>query len=208
MSRPMITKQEPPLQTVRQAHPGQKFSTIVEAYFALNQLKQLYRQGWLRRGLPAEHCETVAEHVFAMAMLAGWLVDSHFPTLNRDTVLRMTLIHELGEIYAGDLIPADGVPAPEKHRRERAAIQQVVEGLPEAEAYLALWEEFEQGRTPEACFVRQVDRLEMAFQAAVYASQGSPNMAEFLASADAAITDPCLRDLLAEIKPLVGGTGH
>lgn len=183
----------------RAALEGRDPSALVEAYFELNQLKNLYRQGWLRRGIPTERCETVAEHVFSMAVLGWWLVDASFPELNRDAVLRMTLVHELGEIYAGDLTPADGVPAEEKHRREREGLWQVVGKLPRGAELLALWEEFEAGQTAEAKFVRQLDRLEMGFQAAVYKAQGFGDLSEFLASADAAVADPRLRAVLIEL---------
>jgi putative hydrolases of HD superfamily len=175
---------------------------LIAAYFELDQLKQLYRQGWLRRGVAPEQCESVAEHVFAMAMLGWWLVDAYFPNLDRDKILRMVLVHELGEIYAGDIIPADQMDRAEKLRQERAGLIRVTGKLPGGPQYLALWEEFEAGETAEAVFVRQIDRLEMAFQAAVYRRQGYASMEEFFASAEAAVDIPELREILAALKAL------
>ncbi len=194
----MKTKADLPLA----AFAGRSLSPLVEAYFELDHLKQLYRQGWLRRGIPPERCESVADHVFSMAVLAWWLVDAYFPRLDRDKILRMTLVHELGEIYTGDLVPGDAVPLEEKHRREREGFWQVVGKLPNGAEYLAQWEEFEAGVTAEARFVRQVDRLEMALQAAVYRQQGFENMAEFFASAEASVEDPVLKDILQELGSL------
>jgi putative hydrolases of HD superfamily len=179
---------------------GSGAGPLIAAYFELEQLKQLYRQGWLRRGVPVEQCESVAEHVFGMAMLAWWLVDAYYPTLNRDKILRMILAHELGEIYAGDIIPADQMDRAEKLRQEREGLLRVTGKLPNGEQYLALWEEFEAGATAESVFVRQVDRLEMAFQAAVYRKQGFASMEEFFASAEAAVELKELRDVLAALK--------
>src|SRR5512133_2528478 len=139
----MKTKASPPYENL----PEQGISPLLSAYFELNHLKQLYRQGWLRRGVPPERCESVAEHVFSMAMMAWWLVDNHFPALDRDRVLRLVLVHELGEIYTGDIIPGDQMPVEEKHRREHAALWQVVQKLERAEEYLALWQEFEDNQT-------------------------------------------------------------
>jgi putative hydrolases of HD superfamily len=176
---------------------------LIAAYFELDQLKQLYRQGWLRRGVAPEQCESVAEHVFAMTMLAWWLVDAYYPNLDRSKILRMVLVHELGEIYAGDITPGDQVDRAEKLRQERQGLIEVTGKLPGGGAeYLALWEEFEAGETREAKFVRQVDRLEMAFQAAVYRRLGYAGMAEFFASADAAVELPELREILAELERL------
>lgn len=191
----MITKSGLPLA----GWQGGEIPPLIKAYLELNQLKLLYRQGWLRRGISPERCETVAEHVFSMALLAWWICDQHFPTLNRERVLRMTLAHELGEIYTGDLVPADGVSPVEKHQREREGLSQVVDGLASGPEILALWEEFEAGETPEARFVRQLDRLEMALQASVYAAEGAQNMGEFFDSASASISEPVLREILNSI---------
>jgi putative hydrolase of HD superfamily len=184
------------------AFAGRRLSPLVAAYFELDQLKQLYRQGWLRRGVPPERCESVADHILGMVVLAWWIADAHFPELDRDRLIRMTLVHELGEIYTGDLVPGDRVPPDEKHRREREGLWQVVGKLPRGAEYLALWEEYETGETLEARFVKQVDRLEMAFQARVYQQQGFKSMEEFFASADAGIQDPVLRKILAEVLAL------
>ena len=188
----MITKGSNPLS----AFGRRSFAPLIEAYFELDHLKQLYRQGWLRRGVPPERCESVAEHCFAMAMLGWWIADAHFPQLDRDKILRMTLAHELGEIYTGDIIPADQIPVEEKHRQEREGLLRVVGKLPNGEQYLALWEEFEAGQTPEVRFVKQIDRLEMALQAAVYQQQGFGDMREFFISAGETVTDPALREIL------------
>jgi putative hydrolase of HD superfamily len=169
---------------------------LVRSFYQLNQLKLLYRQGWLRRGIPPERCESVADHVFSMAMLGWWLCDERYLQLDRERVLRMALAHELGEIYAGDLTPADGISPAEKQRREREGLRQVVDQLASSAEILALWEEFEAGETPEARFVRQLDRLEMALQASVYQSEGADNMEEFFASARQGISDPALREIL------------
>jgi putative hydrolases of HD superfamily len=185
----MITKNEPPLA----AFQGNVLSPLVQAYLELNQLKQLYRQGWLRRGLPPEQCESVAEHIYGMVMLAWWIMDDSSLDLDRDRVLSMVLVHELGEIYTGDIVPSDRVALEEKHAREREGLLRVTGKLRNGAEYLALWEEFEAGETAEARFVRQVDRLEMAFQAAVYEQRGLA-AEEFFASADAALSDPVLRD--------------
>jgi putative hydrolases of HD superfamily len=190
----MIIKNNPPLA----AFDGKNTSPLVQAYLELNHLKQLYRQGWLRRGLPPEQCESVAEHIYGMVMLAWWIIDNSALDLDRDRLLRMVLVHELGEIYTGDIIPSDRVALEEKHARERDGLLRVTGKLRRGAEYLSLWEEFEAGETPEARFVRQVDRLEMAFQAAVYEQQGFP-AGEFFASADAAIIDPVLREVFNQL---------
>lgn len=179
---------------------GQQVSPLLRAYFELNQLKQLYRQGWLRRGLDEVRTETVADHSFAVAVLSLWLAQAYYPELDLGRLVQLALLHELGEIYAGDIIPADGLPADEKSRREVESVRRVLSGLPSAEACLRLWQEFEDGSSPEARLVRQVDRLEMGLQAGVYALQGLLDGDEFLKSARAALSDDALLRLLDELE--------
>ena len=106
---------------------------IIQIYFEFVHLKQLYRQGWLARGIPLERCESVAEHTFGVAVTAVFLADSYFPNLDALKILRMALIHDFGEVYAGDLIPGDKISPEEKHDLEKEAITQIFEGLPERE---------------------------------------------------------------------------
>ncbi len=163
----------------------------LRAFYQIQHLKHLYRQGWLKAGVPRERCETVADHIFGVAMLCWLLVEAGaVPAVNLDRVLRMALIHELGEIYAGDLTPSDAIPPEEKHARERQSLERVLEGMQGAGDIRALWEEFEQGETPEARLVRQVDRLEMALQAVTYTREGALERPEaFFQSARQTITD-------------------
>jgi putative hydrolase of HD superfamily len=168
-------------------------------YLAASQLKQLYRQGWLRRGIPPAQCESVADHTYSVALLVLLLVDAYYPELDRDKALRLALLHDLGEAYAGDLTPADGVPAESKHDRERASLVRVLGKLDCDEAYVALWEEYERGETPEARLVREVDRLEMGLQAFVYERQSGIDLREFYDSAREALTLPELVRLFREI---------
>jgi putative hydrolase of HD superfamily len=172
---------------------------LIEAYFEFNHLKQLYRQGWLQHGVPHARCESVAEHTFGVAMLAMFLADAHFPDLDASKVLRMALLHDFGEIYAGDITPADGLDRSEKLRLERHAVQQVLSKLGRGADYLALWEAYERGTSPEAQFVRQIDRLEMALQASVYEHQELADLSEFFTSVAQALSAPALQSILRDL---------
>lgn len=172
------------------------------AYVEINHLKQLYRQGWLRVGIPRERCESVAEHIFSVAMLAWFAADAWFPKVDRDRLIRLALVHDLGEVYTGDVIPADEMPAEEKHRREREAVRAVLGKLQGGEESLSLWEEYEQGETREARLVRELDRLEMALQALVYAEEGFSEMDHFVESADGAIQSAELREVIEVIRKM------
>jgi putative hydrolase of HD superfamily len=191
----MQTKANPPSDLLS-GHPA---SPILMAFFEFAQLKQLYRQGWLKRGVPLERCESVAEHSLGVAILALWLSQTCFPELNINKVVWMALLHDFGEIYTGDLIPSDAVSADEKHLREKKSAQQVLGKLPRGDYYLEIWEEFEQGETLEAQFIRQIDRLEMGFQAGIYGLQGLIDPQEFFQTTDQALVDPRLRKIFTEL---------
>ena len=188
---------------------GEDADPALVSYFRLMRLKRLYRQGWLKRGLPEGLCESVAEHTFGTALLtllvAGQAGDGG--ALGRVDVTRaalLALVHELGESYAGDITPVDGVCAQDKERLEREAIRRALGGHPDLEWFLSLWEEFEAGSTAEARFVRQLDRLEMGLQAALQDAEGFPGMGEFYDSARKTVVEPRLRTVLEEAIAAAG----
>jgi putative hydrolase of HD superfamily len=181
---------------------NQKVSAIVEAYFEFNQLKQLYRQGWLQHGVPLQNCESVAEHSFCVTLLALFLMESYFPELDKWKVICMALLHDLGEIYIGDLTPLDNVEKSEKYGLEHESVEKVLSKLPGDSTYLALWQEYESGLSPEARFVRQIDCLEMGLQASVYEQQNLVDPQRFFASAEKVLCDSRLIRILRELESL------
>ncbi len=178
-------------------------SPVITAYLEFNHLKQLFRQGWLRQEINTEKCESVAEHIFGVAILA--VLISHQYDLNIDLkkVLLMSLLHETGEIYVGDLIPQDSVTLDEKFDLEREAVLKVLNSIPNSEGFFQLWLEFEEGVTPEARFVKQLDKLEMAFQAFVYEKQYDIRLEDFYASTEFVLNDQEMKEIFKELKSLV-----
>ena len=69
-------------------------------------IKSVTRTAWTKTGRQ----ESTAEHSFRLALLALTLIDE-FPELDAKKVLSMCLIHDLGELYAGD-IPAISIRIP------------------------------------------------------------------------------------------------
>lgn len=103
-----------------------------------------------------------------MALLAITMIEKY--SLNYDTLkcIKMCIVHELGEIYAGDYTPVDKITKEEKHLKEKEAIQKVLKTLDFDNDFIDLWEEFEDGETKEAKFVKNLDQLEFLLQAAAY----------------------------------------
>ena len=107
--------------------------------------------------------ETVAAHSWRTALLA-MLLAPEFPELDMNKVIRMCLIHDLGEAVTGD------IPAFEKtdeHRsQERLALAQLVDTAPAADAAQmhALFAEMDALGTPEARLYKALDRIEAVIQ--------------------------------------------
>lgn len=133
-------------------------------------LKDLARAGWRRVGVAAP--ESVAAHSWGVAFAALLRCPPH---LNREKVLIMAILHDLAEVRVGDITPHDGISKAEKHRLEHAAMAELLLDHPEL---LALWHESETRQSPEACFLKEMDLLDMGLTAQHYAPQY--NTTEFM----------------------------
>ncbi len=190
----MLTKYDNPVRFFGDSDP------VLQTYAEILHLKHLYRQGWLRRGIAPGGCESVAEHSYGVAMLAALTAIAWFPELDLHRVILLALVHDIGEIYAGDIVPSDAIEPADKSRRERSAVQHIFGKSPQAELLLQVWEDYERAESPEARHVRQIDRLEMAMQARVYELFHENSLEEFYASAATGIQDAPLEDMLESLK--------
>lgn len=180
---------------------GKDTLPIIQALYEFNHLKALYRQGWLRVGIPKEQCESVADHSMGVTLLAIFLADEFFPELDKSKLILMGLLHDFGEIYAGDIVPGK-MSLEDKHALEKESVERVFSRLPKGKEYLAIWEEFEAHTTPEARFMKEIDRLEMGIQASVYEQEQLGDLSVFFESTDKALSTPQLRDILDTLLKL------
>ncbi|HET7232827.1 MAG TPA: HD domain-containing protein, partial [Longimicrobium sp.] len=125
-------------------------------------LKETPRAGWALRGIASP--ESVAEHSHRVALLALVLAPRAEPALDVARCVALALVHDLAEALVGDITPYDGVSASEKHRREEEAMRHLA-GLAGDESLLALWREYDAAQSPEARFVKELDKLETVLQA-------------------------------------------
>lgn len=130
---------------------------IVDFILELDKLKGVTRK---TRPLGLERYENSAEHSWQIAMLASSLAPHAGAPVDLNRVIRMLLVHDIGEIDTGDtLVYAEG-GWEQRKAAELAAVKRIFGLLPEPQgaAFLALWQEFERGETPEARFANAVDR--------------------------------------------------
>lgn len=177
-----------------------KKNEILEVFFEIQSLKNLFRQGWLKNGVEKKFCESVADHSFSTAMLAWLIADEYLPELDIIKVLKYSLIHEIGEIYAGDITPEDNITDSKKYELEVASVKKVFSKLKYGDKYIKLWEEFENAENKEAKFIKQIDRLEMALQAHYYEKKLSLDLQDFRNSAKKVLKDEILKDLLQSLE--------
>ena len=178
----------------------QLVDSINSIYYKFVMLKQLKRRGWLQAGINNEECESVGEHILGVVFLAMLLCDGWYSHLDKEKVLKMSMIHDLCEIYTGDIIPNDQVTQEEKIKREKESIKKVFQNLFNSQDYLRIWDEYSDKETPESRFVHQVDKLEMALQASFYQRQTGIDLNEFIFSAFKKLEDPLIKQLIQEFS--------
>jgi putative hydrolase of HD superfamily len=94
-----------------------------------------------------------------MAMMLGeYFQDT--PDVNR--AVKMVIVHDLIEIYAGDTFAYDTAGNETKQMREKNAADKLFSQLPEDqnEMFRALWEEFDAVQTADARFANCMDRIQ------------------------------------------------
>jgi len=127
-------------------------------------LKRRDRAGWIKREV--ENPESTAEHCYGVAILAMLLAEE--ARVDQLKSIKMALIHDLPENKVPDYMPSDDITSEEKFRQEEEAMIEICETIEGGQEYLALWREFEEGKTGEARFVKSLDKLEMMYQAWAY----------------------------------------
>ena len=121
--------------------------------------KRIMRQTYLTGGLEREND---AEHAWHMAVMALVLSEYSNEQIDLLRVISMILIHDIVEIDAGDTYAYDEAAKKDQAERERKGADRLFGMLPEdqREHFYALWEEFEEGKTPEARFARAMDNVQ------------------------------------------------
>ena len=132
----------------------------VEFIAEVDQLKDIFRQTVTTRSRRAEND---AEHSWHLCLCVIVLAEhANHPSLDVLRVLKMLIVHDLVEIDAGDTFAYDTARMAGQHEREALAAERIFGLLPldQAAGFRALWDEFEDQKTPEARFAAAVDRFQ------------------------------------------------
>lgn len=147
-------------------------------------LKNIKRTGWVRNQVPLP--ESDADHMHRCSMMAMLVTNQsvkpeddytlnnqrfHPSNIDGNKLLRMALTHDLCESLAGDITPfCSAHEVSSKQDKEHAAMEQIrsVVGDPLGKELFDLWKEYEELKTPEAIYCKDIDKFEMVMQAYEY----------------------------------------
>ena len=132
---------------------------LIDVLNVAERLKDTTRHCYTKNG---RH-ESVAEHSWMMTLMAFFIKDE-FPEVDMDKVIKMCIIHDLGEAFTGDIPAFDKTEGNEQTEKEM--LYNWVNTLPEnyTTEMLALYDEMEKRETLEAKVYKAIDGLEAVIQ--------------------------------------------
>ncbi len=131
---------------------------VVEFILEIDRLKAVTRKV---KPMGQDRYENSAEHSWQLALLALSLAPHADAGTDMDRVVRMLLVHDIGEIDTGDTLAFVEHGWAERKAAELAAVTRIFGLLPdgEGELMLELWREFEAAESREARFANAIDRV-------------------------------------------------
>lgn len=198
---------------------------LVNFFHEIGKLSKIPRRGWVLIGIkkPAD----IIDHSFRLAVMT-WIL-GRGKRLHMERAIKMALVHDLCELYAGDttpydynsILPKDRKKWPKlfdvwprfseiektknflkKHKKEKAALIRLTSGLsPDLrKEILDLWIDYDKGVSKEARFIRQLNRLETLLQAFEYGKETKRRpFHSWWIGTEERVDDPLLIEFMLEI---------
>ncbi|MEB3207166.1 MAG: HD domain-containing protein [Vampirovibrionales bacterium] len=193
-----------PQETVKQhstTAQNKPFEKVADFLLKAFHLKDVLRSGWVR--IKVKQPESVAAHSWSLGLMALTLAPSN---MRLDKLLLYALIHDLPEADhdVGDITPYDNISSAKKFEMEDNALKKLCKDFPHI--YQA-WLEYAGGTTPEARFIKQLDKLDVALQASLYAKRGHA-VDDFINYAREKLTHPDLVNMLTIVEQKISQTNH
>lgn len=135
----------------------EKILRILEFIVEIEKLKDITRH---TRPVGLNRYENSAEHSWHVCLLALALEDYANAPVDTLKVIKMLLIHDLGEIDAGDTIVYHSDTL-QRQQEEKAGVERLFNSLPDelGRELIDVWLEFEAGKTAEARYAKAIDRI-------------------------------------------------
>ena len=166
----------------------------------MQNLKLNKRTGWHLCGIPYTETESIADHMYRMAIMSAMVQDD---SIDKFKAMKMALVHDMAEAIVGDITPACGVSETEKHRRESEAMQTLRDLLgdnPFGVEAQELWHEYAADTTKESQFVKDLDKAELYVQVVEYENQYKINFQEWLSRSRPKIRHPAFQAIADEAE--------
>lgn len=144
-----------------------KEEKVINYYVLCNKLKTTIRTGWKDWKVNKERLESVAEHIYGTQMLAIAMKSEYEYDIDIYKVIMMLAVHELEEIYIGDLTSFQ-ITKQEKMKIGTEAVKKVLSNLTNKLEIENLILEYEKRETKEAQFAYYCDKLECDLQCRLY----------------------------------------
>ncbi len=179
-------------------------TSVINLALQFGILKRTVRTGWKKKFV--KDPESVAEHSYRLSILAMLLAP--YLSFDQNKLLKMALIHDLGESKVGDIIWEQGKKVigsqKDKHHVERLAVQEIFKDSPEFSEYLDLLKEFEKQETRDAQLLKQMEKIEMVMQTLEYEREGFSKelLAEHWENAEKYLKGKELEPLLKALQKL------
>jgi putative hydrolase of HD superfamily len=103
--------------------------------------------------------ENDAEHSYQLAMMAWYLNSSNHIGMSTDLLLKYSLVHDIAELYAGDVHVLDRNGREGKKQREAESLAKIAKELPEFPDLVNLVHEYEAQENDESRFVYALDKV-------------------------------------------------
>ncbi|CCG81224.1 HD domain-containing protein C4G3.17 [Taphrina deformans PYCC 5710] len=139
----------------------------------IENLKTTPRTGWINEHI--RNPESIADHMYRMAIITMLCTD---PALDKARMMKIAVVHDMAEAIVGDITPLSETTKAEKQALELGAMVRICQDLlpasqrQTADELMALFLEYEHKTSPEARFVKDVDKYELVLQTFEYERAG------------------------------------
>jgi len=142
---------------------------ILKVFLTLQWAKELPRQGFIAMGFKRNEADSVAAHSFSTSLLAYFLakeLQKEGIKVDAEKVLKMALLHDIGETIVGDVGTfVKGMAGGVFRNIEEEGVKALVEGLDSEQEIIELVEEYNERKSLEARVVKAADNLDALAQA-------------------------------------------
>ncbi len=137
----------------------ERFEKQLNFIIEIDKMKSVLRRTIL---IDRSRRETDAEHSWHFALMALVLMEYAKDDIDINRVIKMALVHDLVEVYAGDTFAYDQKGYEDKEKRELEAADKIFGLLPDDQnrELRALWDEFEAASTKESRYANAIDRMQ------------------------------------------------